>query len=95
MDCICRVLSQGETINGLGNVLGQEVSPFTLRLVSKGKVPNQEDWIDIDIEPLVTRPTKTYLISVICRSSQKSKVLSFAKELESRIIRLVDSIEKR
>jgi len=95
VDCIGRVLSQAGIIAELGNILGQEVSPFTLRLVSKGKVPNQEDWIDIEIEPLITRPTKTYLVSVICRSNEKSKVLSFAKELEPKIIALADLIEKQ
>jgi hypothetical protein len=81
MDCIDKVLSQSGIVPEFGSILGQDVSPFTLRLVSKGKVPNQEDWTDIEIEPLVTRPTKTYLISVVCRSNQKSKVLSFTKEL--------------
>lgn len=94
IDNLSRFLSQSDLISEASAILDEDVSPFTLRLVSKGRIPNQEEWLDTTFEPSVVRPHRTYLISLVYRSAQRAKVLSFFKGIESKITGMIDLIEK-
>ena len=56
-------------------------------------MPNQEEWLDITIEPDLIKPDSTYNIAVIFRSSQKKKVQQFGKDLETRLSKTIGAIE--
>jgi hypothetical protein len=80
-------------VTGFEEILGTPVSPYTLRLSPAGQVPNQEDWFDIRIEPLVIRATDTYLVNVIYRNKDKSKFLEFTSHTEEKIKSMLRTIE--
>jgi hypothetical protein len=94
IESVSRTLAESKLLSEVGEVLGEAVSPFSVRLVSKGRVPNQEEWVDITVEPSPVKPNRTYLISLIYRSAQKKNVWSFSKDLVSRISRVIDAVEK-
>ena len=94
IESVSRILADSKIVSQIEEVLGEAVSPFSVRLVSKGRVPNQEEWLDITLEPSIVKPNRTYLISVVYRSAQMNKVWSFCKDLESRISGLIDVVEK-
>jgi len=93
LDCVGRALSQNAVVKLYGDIVNENLSLFSLRLVPKSRVPDTEDWLDITLEPSVIRPTKTYVISVVYRNAQKARVWSFADTLESNLTRLVELVE--
>lgn len=82
-----------QTLKNIGNILGQNVSLFGFRIVPEGKVPNQEEWMDITIEPDILRPSSVMNISVIFRSKRRDVVEKFGVELENRLSKIIDTIE--
>ena len=88
-----RQLSEStKPIEQFGKIMGEDVSLFSLRLIPKGKIPNQTEWFDITIEPDVMK-TSTYRISVVYRSKDKSKVQKFIDELMLNTSKMLDTIE--
>lgn len=81
------------TLKDMSDIFSHRTSMYSLRLVSEGKVPNQEEWLDITIEPDLIKPDSTYNIAVVFRSSQKKIVGQFGKDLETRLSRAIDAIE--
>ncbi len=82
------------TLKDISDIFGQRTSMYSLRLVSEGKVPNQEEWLDISIEPDSIKPDSTYNIAVVFRSRQKKIVEQFGKDLEARLSKVIDNIER-
>jgi len=80
-------------LKDISDIFNQKTSMYSLRLVPEGKVPNQEEWLDITIEPDLIKPDSTYNIAVIFRSSQKKIVEQFGKDLETRLSKAIDTIE--
>jgi hypothetical protein len=80
-------------VEGFEEILGAPVSSYTLRLSPTGQVPNQEDWFDIRIEPLVIRATDTYLVNVMYRNKEKSKLVEFTSHIEEKIKSMLNMIE--
>jgi hypothetical protein len=89
---IGHIMKENRFIREFGQILGEDVSLFTLRLSPIGKVPNQTEWFDITIEPDVIK-TSIYNIEAVCRSNDKSKVQKFTEELIPKISKIIDAIE--
>ena len=92
IDSIANLFAQNNFLSKCTSVLDNEVAIFTIRLVSKGQIPNQEEWLDISIEPVVLKPS-LYLISVVFRSKDESKVLTSARTSESKLLELIRLIQ--
>ena len=92
IDCISNLFSQIEFLSKSSSILGSETSLFTIRLIPKGQIPNQAEWFDIVIEPIILRPSHFYA-SVVFRSKNEAKVLSFAKKSESKLLELAKIIQ--
>jgi hypothetical protein len=75
-------------------ILGVPVAPFNVRIVSKGVDPNQEEWLEITLEPMVTKASQQYVINVVCRSQKRKTVLDFAETMETKISALLGEIER-
>jgi len=75
-----------------GQALGKDLSSFSIRLVPKDAIPNQENWFDIAIEPDVMND-KLYHVGVIFRNPNKGKTERFVKDLENALLRLIGIIE--
>src|SRR5437899_6965889 len=52
----------------ISGFIGVDVSPFGLRLGSRGKNPNQEEWMDIRVEPVIVKADSQYYVAVVYRS---------------------------
>jgi len=89
-----RAMGNEEISKTFNSIFGYSPSYFSLRLVPQGKVPNQEEWFDITIEPDLIKAMSRYNVSVVFRSADKSKVQAFGQDLEARILSLIDTIEK-
>ncbi len=90
---INKAFETSKTVKDVCNLLGHDVSIFSLRLASEGAIPNQEEWLDITIEPGVIKSDSIYNISVIYRSRQKEVVTRFGKELETKLSLIIDNLE--
>lgn len=92
IDSIANLFAQNDFVSKCTSILDNEVTIFTIRLVSKGQIPNQEEWFDISIEPIVLKPS-LFLLSAVFRSKNESKVLTFARTSESKILELIRLIQ--
>jgi len=75
-----------------GEILGEPTSSFGVRLIPRGKIPNQEEWFDISIEPDILK-AHVYHIGVVFRSPDEKKIISLIKNLGKMLIDLVEVIE--
>lgn len=89
---IDRVIEVNPYFSKFNKIVGEPTSLFSIRLIPKGKIPNQEEWFDISIEPDILK-SEVYHIGVIYRSSKREKTLDFASNLEKTIVNLVKAIE--
>jgi hypothetical protein len=86
--------SQIPIINEFSKILGAEVSPLGLRLSESGQVPNQPDWFDIRIAPLIQSAENYHFVEVVFRNSQRDKVFDFARGFEDTLIALLSLVEQ-
>lgn len=89
---IDRVIEGNSYFTMFDGILGEPTSLFSIRLAPKGKVPNQEEWFDISIEPNILKP-QIYHAGVIFRSPDRERIISSVNNLEKRLISLVKVIE--
>ncbi len=83
---ILRTLAEDSPIfSKISDVWGRPLTNFGLRLIPVGQVPNQEEWVDIKIEPDVRRAA-FFTFEAVSRSATRETVTSFTE-------RLVQSIE--
>jgi hypothetical protein len=86
--------SQVPIINEFSKILKTEVSPLGLRLSASGQVPNQPNWFDIRIVPLVQSAKNYHLIEVVFRNSHRDPVFDFARGFEDTLIALLSQVEQ-
>ena len=79
-------------IRKFGQVLGEDLSLFSVRVYPKDAIPNAENWFDIAIEPDILND-KLYHVGVVFRSPDKRKSETFVRNLENNILKLIKVIE--
>lgn len=92
-EMIERISEKNKCIEELGKILNQDISNYTLRLVPKGQVPSQTEWLDITIEPNIIKPSTAYRVLVICRSKDKSKMEKFIQSWTENLTNIIKAIE--
>jgi len=93
LEKIDRLFERNKSFEEFGKIMNEDVSPFSLKLVPKGKIPNQTEWFEITIDPNVIKPTSAYRITVVYRSTDKDKVQGFVNESIEKVSRILDIIE--
>jgi len=88
-----QISEKSKHIKQFDKILHENISDYTLRLVPRGRVPNQTEWFDITIEPDVIKATSNYRVSVIYRSKDKAKVQNFTQDLIQNLTSIIDIIE--
>lgn len=81
-------------IRKTSEVIGTEVSPFGIRLAPKGEVPNQANWFDIRIEPLVQSATDHHDIEVVFRRSRRDEVFAFVRKFDDVLDAFLSLVEQ-
>jgi hypothetical protein len=89
---IDRVIEGNPYFSKFNKIIGEPTSLFSIRLMPRGKIPNQEEWFDISVEPDILK-SELYHIGVIYRNPKKEKTLNFASNLEKTLVNLVKAIE--
>ena len=79
----------------LSDALGKEIAAYGLRLVSRDSVPNQENWLDVHMEPFVLSPHDRHHVSLVFRDRNRDEVVRFARSLGPRLQALLDAVEEQ
>lgn len=74
-------------------ILGKDVTLYSLRITPKETLPSGKYWLDITIEPRVTMPESVYFVNVVYRNEDRSDVLRFSSKINTWILKLIQSIE--
>lgn len=77
-----------------GKVLGIDVVPYAIHIASPKKTPDNAEWFDLRIEPLIHKWAESYLVSTVYRSHVEPKVIDFAENFSSRLEPLLQILEK-
>jgi len=80
-------------INRFSEILGKDLSMFSIRLSPKDATPNSENWFDIAIEPDLM-DERLYHVGIVFRNPSKSETETFVSNLEDNIIKLLQAIEE-
>lgn len=81
-----------EYIKRFGQVLGENLSTFSIRFGPKDAVPNSDSWFDIAIEPDII-DAKLYHVGVVFRSPDRGRTETFVRNLENNLLKLIGIIE--
>ena len=71
--------------------LGLPVDLFSVRLIAAPRGPNSTDYLEVWLQPIASLPTKDLGISVIFRDSDRVKFEATSTQLETRILKLLES----
>lgn len=89
-----KLFSDSKSLSTFSAILEDGTGNYGVRLVRKGQDPNQEEWWEYRIEPLLTKSRNTYYSTVVYRSEDKDKVVKAAKELIERVAQLIIAMEQ-
>ncbi|MFH0896838.1 MAG: hypothetical protein V1850_02160 [Candidatus Bathyarchaeota archaeon] len=81
-----------EFINKFNEIIGQNLSSFSIRLAKKDSSAKKDNWVDIAIEPDVVYEDY-YHIGVVYKNPSKDKTETFVKNLETNLMKLIELIE--
>lgn len=87
-----------DKIDKFNSLLGEEITPFSIRLCPKSKIGVAEnirdipDWFDIQIFPYVLNP-QYYGVNIVFRNPDILKVKEFTKKMEDRIENMIMLLE--
>lgn len=81
------------SISKFDEVMGSDSSLFTIRIVPKDVVIDQENYYEARIEPLVVQQDSTYYFYLIFRNKERAIVEDFTRNLNNKISSLVEIIE--
>jgi hypothetical protein len=85
---------KSEFYTKISAVLKENMSPYAITVVLSQKSPSDRVWFDITIKPDLIKSNNGYNIGVVYRHDNGDNVLSFAKELNSKILEVIRLIEE-
>lgn len=92
LDRLNSVFGKAKILSQTRDIFGEEVAPFSLRLVPKGRHPDSLEWLDVTLEPILTSPANKYYVGVVYRSVNMDKVMDFLSRVEEKIAQLIEKI---
>ena len=93
IDTMSKLFYDSKALSDFSAILEEGTGNYGVRLVRKSQDPNNEEWWEYRIEPLIAKSKSTYYCNVIYRSSDKAKVEKAAKTLIDRVERLISAME--
>jgi hypothetical protein len=81
-----------EYMNKFSQIIGEDLTSFSIRLCPKDAFPNNESWLDVAIEPDIAND-QLYHIGIVFRNPNKDKTEMFVKDLENNLLKLIGIIE--
>jgi len=74
-------------------ILKTPTSNHSLSIVPKEVLPSGRNWFEITITPKLTMPTKAYWTEVVFRDENPNTVTAFARNLNSTVSSIINTIE--
>jgi len=74
-------------------ILKIPTSNYRLSIIPKGVSPLSRNWFEITITPKLTMPTRAYWVEVVFRDENPNTVTVFARNLNSTISSIINTIE--
>jgi len=93
LESMSKAFSSLKLLQEFNIILGEEVSPVMVQFMPKSKIPSDKDYFDITIRPILTSPRSKYLINVVYRSPDYTKVLTFLDGMENNLLKFIEIIE--
>lgn len=78
----------------LSQLLGVNLSPLGIRLVSENSDPTDVDWSDFRIRPEVPGIHNVHNVTITMRRAQREPVMSFVSNIETTVAALVNYLEE-
>ena len=85
---------ENDLLMKIGVILEKDVANVGKNLTLKEANPTGSNWLHMVIEPLYPSPNKKYRVRTICRGD-KEEVLKFVKNIEKRLPRIIEKIERK
>jgi hypothetical protein len=83
----CQILPE------INSILRKDVSLYNLKIVPRDSVPNQKEWFEITISPNRIKPTNTFNVEVVFRSSDLSKFEADGENMINYLQQIIELIE--
>jgi len=87
------LMSDAMVLDRFGKMLGAEIAPFGLRLTRRGERPNQAEWMELRVEPLIESPTDYHFVELVFRHPERTRVVQTAVSFEQTIKDIVAIVE--
>ncbi len=85
---------QSDVLKDLSSILGFQATLYGLRLVQKGQSPGENSWMELRVEPAVTKPGTDYLVNVVHRDKNRASVLDHPDELLNKAMAVVHWLKR-
>jgi len=94
VETVSKVFSDSKVLSDFSTILKEKVGNYGVRLAKKRQVPNEEEWFEYSVEPLVAKPRSAYHSTVIYRSKDKDNVMKAATGLIETVGQIVSTMEE-
>lgn len=86
--------AQFSKMQELNKILGCEASNFGLQLTPTNTDPNNADWFDVRVNPLIVSSTKCYYVNLIWRNRDINKAIKTFSKMDDTIANLILEVER-
>ena len=93
LEVISKVGDKFGLIGRLTEMSGMRLGLFGVRLCESGRDPDGVEWLDVEVNPFVSRAGKAYYVSIVYRRPAREDVLTFARKVLTFINSLISGIE--
>lgn len=90
LQCMQELIGENKVLEILSKALNEKLKPFGFRAIKADALPNEPEWIEIELVPNIQRVTSALLISIVYRSREFEKVRGAADKLNPLIEGLKD-----
>jgi hypothetical protein len=81
-------------LRSISEILGTPVAPFGVRLGAALQTPNQVDWTELKVEPVVSAAASQYTVEAIFRRAAVEEVFAFASEFNTILAAVLSALEE-
>ena len=84
----------GRQLKELANVINLPISNFGVQLVTPNKDPNDPEWFQFIIDPLIPSASKRYRIRCVWRGVDIKRLLKEFSRINNMLLRLINKLEE-
>jgi len=85
-------IANKECVDKFSQIIGIDLSSYTLRLGTKDASPNRDNWFEVSIEPDLVND-RLYYVGSVFRKPIRSDTETFVKSFENSLMNLIRAIE--